>query len=93
MNDLASADISNLAKALAEQLTPKIPFDVALWDTASIAEYMKVSKSQVAQRIICQPTFPKSIRIPTANGKKSDSRAQPRWKAKEVIEWTEKHKC
>ncbi|MBU6950926.1 AlpA family transcriptional regulator [Hahella sp. HN01] len=88
-NELSA--INKLAEAIIEKLQPRISTEIALWDVSTIAEYLKCSESHTMQRVICQPTFPKSIRIPTANGKSAQSRSQPRWRAKEVIEWTLSH--
>lgn len=77
-------DISDLAKEIVDQLHPRIPYDEKLWDVGTIAEYLDMSESQVRQRIICNPSFPNPIRIPTTNGRSEESRAHPRWEAKEV---------
>lgn len=61
-----------------------IPLEAQYWSVKEIAEVLKVSASQVYQRIVCQPTFPKARRIPTTEG-----RGHPRWKAVEVLEWIE----
>ena len=58
-----------------------------LWDAAMIAAYLKVGKPQVLARYAPLPGFPQAIRLPVAGGGKG----QPRWKAKEIIAWAEKH--
>ena len=92
-NTVTASEINKLATAIIERLAPRIPLDVALWDISTIGEYMRMSSSQVTQRIVCQPSFPKSIWVPVARGRSEKSRAQPRWKAKEVIDWAERFKC
>ena len=63
-----------------------IPIEHALWDMEAIAQYMSMAKASVQCRIVCLPDFPQAIRLPAAKG-----RGHPRWKAIEVIAWTEKH--
>lgn len=65
----------------------RIPLDIDLWDTETIANYLKRSVRQVSERIVCLPTFPRAIRIPSGG----PGRSQPLWKATEVIAWAEKH--
>ena len=60
----------------------QIPTERRLWSIATIAEYCELSASHVAQKIVCQPDFPKPIRI-LGTGK-------PRWKAGEVMQWFER---
>lgn len=50
-----------------------------------IAKILKVSKSQVLQRIVSQPSFPRARRFPTTEG-----RSHPRWKESEVEEWLDR---
>lgn len=78
-------DYNKLASAIAERLTPRVPFDRQLWDSEMCAEYFRMSVSNFMQSIACNPSFPKAIRVPSMRGKSS----LPRWKAKEVIGWTE----
>lgn len=78
--------ISQLLDALNKQNSP-IPLDVALWDTETIALYLKRNKAVVRERITPEPSFPKAIRIATTQG-----RAQPLYRACEVIEWALSHR-
>jgi len=61
-----------------------LPLEAQYWTVEDIAEALKVSKSQVYQRIAPQPSFPAARRIPTVSG-----RGHPRWKATEVLAWIE----
>ena len=79
-----AALIEKLAAALAAQLPPPIPVEIDLWDVATIAHLLKRSESQVRNRIVCLPDFPKAIRLPTAAG--------PRlYRAAEVLAWVSKY--
>jgi len=76
--------IKKLVSALATQLPPPIPFEIDLWDVATIARLLKRNESQVRNRIVCLPDFPKAIRLPTAAG--------PRlYRAAEVLAWVSKY--
>ncbi|WP_426343080.1 hypothetical protein ACN9MU_16530 [Pseudoduganella sp. R-32] len=78
--------IDKLALAISTHLKPQpIPLSVDLWDIATIAAFLKRDPQVVRERMACTPSFPKAIRLPTKNG-----RAQPLYKAKEVMEWTER---
>jgi len=79
-----AALIERLAAALAAQLPPPIPIEIDLWDVATIARLLKRNESQVRNRLICLPDFPKAIRLPTAAG--------PRlYRAAEVLAWVGKY--
>lgn len=81
MND----DDKAILKAILQKLTErKIPLEVDLWDTEHIAAYLKRSHSTVRDKILPLPSFPKAIRIQTANGT-----GLPLYKAREVIRWAE----
>ena len=56
--------IERLATSLAAQLPPPIPIEIDLWDVATIARLLKRNESQVRNRIVCLPDFPKAIRLP-----------------------------
>lgn len=62
-----------------------IPLDAQYWTADDVAEVLKVSKSQVLQRLAPLPSFPRARRIPTTEG-----RGHPRWKATEVLDWIER---
>lgn len=79
--------IDKLAQAISIHLKPPIPLSIDLWDIATIAAFLKRDPQVVRERMACMPEFPKAIRLPTKNG-----RTQPLYKAKEIIEWTEKFK-
>lgn len=78
--------INKIAYAVAKQVTPTIPFEIDLWDVQTIAIYLKRSDAYVRQEIVCLPSFPKSIKLPS---KRSD-KSQKLFKASEVITWVEK---
>ena len=76
--------IEKLAAALAAQLPPPIPIEIDLWDVATIARLLKRNESQVRNRIVCLPDFPKAIRLPVPSG--------PRlYRAAEVLAWVGKY--
>lgn len=86
---MSEADlITRLADALAKHMQPAIPLDIDLWDVKHIAQFLKRDDDVVRERIVCLPTFPKAIRLPTVKG----TRARPLWKAAEVISWTENYR-
>lgn len=79
--------IDQLARAVAAHMPAQMPVDIALWDSADCAAFMRVSINHFRQYIASLPGFPQAIRLPKADGK----RGQPRWKAREVIEWTDSY--
>lgn len=79
--------IQQMAAAVAQHLQPAIPVQIDLWDVATIARVLKRSESQVRNRLICLPDFPKAIRLPVDGG----GRGKPLYRANEVIEWTRKY--
>ncbi|XJN75280.1 hypothetical protein ACHMW6_15410 [Pseudoduganella sp. UC29_106] len=79
--------IDKLALAISKRSTPRISLEIDLWDMAMIAAYLKRDPKVVRERMACLPSFPKAIRLPTTTG-----RAQPLYKAIEVIAWAEKQK-
>lgn len=74
--------LERLAAALPAP-TPTQPISIALWDTKEIGAYLHRSVDRVYSDIVCLPSFPKPIRLPTKG------RAQALYKAREVIAWTE----
>jgi hypothetical protein len=76
--------IERLATALAEHVKPNIPVDIALWDLATVAAYFNRSTQMVRTTIACLPSFPKAIRLPSAG------KAQPLYKATEVMDWAQR---
>ena len=77
--------IATLVKAVRD--AARIPVEVDLWNTETIALFLKRNTAVVRERITPMPGFPKAIRIPTTQG-----RAQPLYKASEVIEWALSHR-
>lgn len=73
-----------LITALSKLIQPQIPIAVDRWGPKECAAYLKVAPRYFSERIACKKGFPKSIRIPTEKG-----RGHPRWKAIDVIKWTE----
>jgi len=76
--------IEKLAAALAARLPPAIPFEIDLWDVATIARLLKRNESQVRNRIVCLPDFPKAIRLPATSGPQL-------YRAAEVLAWPGKY--
>lgn len=61
----------------------RLPVEIDLWDTEMVASYLKRSHVTTRDTIIVQPSFPKPIRLP------GRARANPLFKAREVIAWAE----
>ena len=88
-NDFQDLAIDLLRKILKEvEARPAsvsaIPVAVDLWDTATIAAYLKRTPSFVRETILPAPNFPAPIRLP------SDGRTRALYKARDVISWAEK---
>lgn len=79
-NDL----IERIATAVAQHIKPEIPVSIALWDLTTVATYLNRSTQMVRTTVACLPSFPKAIRLPSA------SKAQPLYKAIEVMDWAER---
>jgi len=79
--------IQQVAAAIAAQLQPPVPVQIDMWDVATIARVLKRSETQVRNRMICLPDFPKAIRLPVAGG----GRGQPLYRATEVLDWIGKY--
>jgi len=60
--------IEKLVIALAAQLPPPIPIEIGLWDMTTIAHLLKRNESQVRNRIVCLPNFPKAIPLLATGG-------------------------
>lgn len=85
MNDATLID--RISHAIADRIAPAVPIDIALWDSSTIAAYLKLSERVVIERVVAVIGFPQAIRLPTQRGTKG----HPRWKASEVIAWAERH--
>ena len=79
-------DITKLIDAITRQ-SPKIPVSVDLWSYDEIAAYLKRSRNTVKNQIVNEPGFPCAFRLPSGKG-----RSNPLWKAREIIDWVEKHR-
>lgn len=55
-----------------------------LWDARECGDYLRVAPRTVTEHYALLPEFPRAIRLPS-KGK----RGSPRWRAAEVVEWTE----
>ena len=80
-----------LAAALAEQLATHpqpivVPIDVALWTLIEVASFLRVSEQHCRERLASLPSFPRAIRLPSSG---PAGRGAPRWKAREIIDWSE----
>ena len=78
--------IAKLVEALEKMQKPAIPLAVDLWDMEMLGQYFKRNPQVVRQNIACLPSFPKAIRLPTK------AKSHPLYSAKEVIEWTQRHR-
>jgi hypothetical protein len=72
---------------IARRLGGAIPLEIDLWSGDELAAYFKRDRRSVMEKIVCLPSFPRAIRLPSAIGGKG----QPLWKAREVIEWAESY--
>jgi hypothetical protein len=79
--------VSTLIERIAAMSRPAIPVSNDLWDVAHVAAYFKRSESVVRERIVCTPSFPVAIKIPTGTG-----RSHALWAAQEVIDWALKQR-
>jgi hypothetical protein len=78
--------LNRLTAALAAQAKPQIPVTIDLWRAREVAAYLKVTPRHVLERYAIMPGFPAPIRLPSPSGI-----GHPRWKAKEIIAWTERY--
>jgi hypothetical protein len=72
--------IDELAEAIARHLPRRIPFAVELWRYREIAEYLKCTPRQVADRYAKIDGFPKPA---------GPRGMHPRYLAKEVVAWVD----
>ncbi len=79
--------LDQLADEISQRIRPAIPLSIDLWDSETIASYLKKSSRQVRERYAVMPGFPQAIRLPSGGTEKS----HPLWKASEVIRWAEKY--
>ncbi len=92
MSDAGQAElIQQLAAAVAQLAKPLIPIDVALWDMATIGEFLHRNPQVVRERIACLPGFPKAVRLPTATTAKRTGQTQPMYWAREIIDWAKSY--
>lgn len=83
MNDENREVLGQIMEAVAKHFGTRIPIEIDLWSGDEIAAYLKKERRTVMERIVCLPSFPRAIRLPTATG----GSAQPLWQAKQVIAW------
>lgn len=86
---LIDALLKRLAATIAAQAAPQIPITVDLWSAKEVAAYLKVTPRHVLERYAIMPGFPAPIRLPSPSG----GIGHPRWKAKEIITWAERHQA
>jgi hypothetical protein len=72
--------INRLAAAIALHLPRRIPFAVDLWSHKEVAEYLKCTPRQVADRYAKIDGFPKPA---------GPRGMHPRYLAKEVVAWVD----
>lgn len=88
MTDLTPCLIEQLAAEIAAKMPRQFPIEVALWDHADIAAYLRrQSPKAVSEHIVNLPGFPQAIRLPTGK----QGRGHPLWYAREVIAWVGTH--
>jgi hypothetical protein len=81
------SEIERLAEAIANAISKQnsIPIEYAYWDAEVCAQYLGVAKTYFLNEIKPHPKFPKPSRLPTASG----NRTHPRWRAMDVIGYTD----
>lgn len=80
--------VRQLIEAIGNIAKPAIPVEIDLWDTKTVAAYLKRSEAVVRERIACLPDFPKAIRPPSIK----TARGNPLYEAREVMAWARKYK-
>ncbi|SET61196.1 hypothetical protein SAMN05216412_11032 [Nitrosospira multiformis] len=70
-----------ILERIEQKLSPPALAKIALWNTDDIAVSLRRDRGTVMGRVVCLPSFPKAIRLPSATG----GRGRPLWKAAEVI--------
>ena len=78
--------LTRLADAIEKMQRTPLPLSIDLWDMEMLGQYFKRNPQVVRQNIACLPSFPKAIRLPTK------AKSHPLYSAKEVIEWTQRHR-
>lgn len=76
-------EISQGITAILTELRKQRSLSDDLWAAEEIADYMKLSKKSVQNRVLDDPTFPRSVALPTGGR---------RWWAKEIREWMKKRR-
>ncbi|MDH2999493.1 hypothetical protein A1D23_05215 [Chelonobacter oris] len=62
-----------------------------LWTVADIADYFRYSERHIRGAIICDPYFPKPVKLPSQRNPKKSSNAL-RWIAGDVVRYAERKK-
>ncbi|TDF41712.1 hypothetical protein EYS14_02365 [Alteromonadaceae bacterium M269] len=89
---LLQASIQRLEQVILcyeQKLKEQPEDDAALWNTADIADYLKLSYKYTNEYITTHINFPKPVRVPT---KKSKQHCRPRWYRKDVLDWARRYK-
>ena len=73
-----------LIKFIEDNSRPVIPINIDLWSSKEVAAFLKIGTRKVGG-YACRPDFPKPYRLPSDKG-----RGHKRWKAKEIIAWSQK---
>ena len=74
-------DLASLADLIAARI--QVPIEHRLWDAAEVADYLRVSKWTFQAEYAPHPKFPRPVRVPGVK----NNRMQPRWMARDVIEY------
>ena len=69
-------------------MNAKIPFEVMLWTTKEIGDYLGIAPKSVQERYASEPSFPKPVRLPKTDG----GAMHPRWFAVEIVDWVRRFK-
>lgn len=81
-------DMEKLADMLAERVMKTPRNAKAIWTCDEAANYLKVKRREVRDRISKHSSFPKPIQLPNGSG----GHCERRWYAQEIIKWAEKHR-
>lgn len=85
MQAIENQSAAMLGAILAELQRQRVHDD--LWTAEDVAAYLKLSKSRVQARVVCNANFPRPVVIPT-----TDDGGGKRWVAKEVRAWALRHR-
>ncbi|HEH9651813.1 hypothetical protein [Pasteurella multocida] len=90
-NEQLFAKLTALESLLAKQRTHINENSRELWSVSDIAKYFDYSDRHVRGAIICDPKFPKPVRVPSQRDINKPT-TDARWFAGEVVKYAERRK-